>query len=137
MDTNQTFLGRWNVVEQQYRIRGKWVSQGCFALGEWIVAFFAKGRFSEIFRRGNAPEEISTCNWTIAPQSEIITLHSSMAARRPICTIVFSDADGEPCLYFFDDAPHILHDRASIVDFHAHERWRLLHCEISINCPTP
>ncbi len=127
MDTNQTFLRLWDVAETQCRQDGEWIHEFDFEPGEWLIAFFEEGRFSEIFRPEGVPEEITVCDWVFDGASGIILLHVPGKPQEIVRKAVFDESGGSAWLYSFEDAHNVGATREAVVEHLAHARWKIVH----------
>ncbi len=125
----QTIPGRWSVAELQQRIRGKWVHDLFFEQGELVFDFYPDGRFSELFDPPDSRREFDTGSWALDRESGVTRLHfdGTSSKTNPHLSVVFDldSAAGATWLYYFEDLPHILPTRDTVIAHHAHRRYKL------------
>lgn len=125
MNTDQPFIGFWDVVELQRRVAGEWLHEYDFVPGEWQLCFDPDGRHSEFFLSGGLGPGIYDGVWSLDHTSGAVSLVFDEFAPEFVHMMFFDKTDGGYWLYLFEDALHISHDRDAIIAHHANERRRL------------
>ncbi len=109
------------MIRQEIRISGVWEEEDDFEPDEWIIEFTDDGKFREIFRPGEVPNETTEGRWFI-DSAGIISIYTGRPEIKFCQMCVFNSVD--KYLYLYNDAPHIRPDREAIIEYHAHKRWK-------------
>jgi hypothetical protein len=112
------FEGVWDVIEVDYRRAGRWHSEFVLEPDLWSVGFLPNRKFIEIYR----PEDNKESGiWDFNEADGLITIMFDDTLWE-LSKCIFSDG----YLYFYSPRLHIRPCRDTIIEHHAHMRYRVV-----------
>ena len=121
--TKHPFEGAWDVVRQEFRVRGEWEIENEYGPDDWSIGFLADCRCLGIYR----PKDDRLAGvWSYDESTGIISVLYDGLLGKDTSKHVFDETPEGVYLYSYKDEYHIRPDRDVIIAHHARVRQKLV-----------